>query len=133
MRGVENGNSSCGRQGAIQTSSPMLRLEPSSEPFNAASASRLGVSNSLLPILLLVASLGCTLASFLIHATMITAINRKLDAHSQISCLNRDFLGTFKLHRQLYPESTRRMAVILSLGLSVAFGLGFTFIQSLQH
>ena len=93
----------------------------------------LGMSNSLLSIIVLVASLGCALAGFLIHATMITAINSKRDAHSQISCLNRDFLGTFKLHRQLYPDSTLRVAVVLSLGLSVAFGLGFTFIQSLQH
>ena len=91
------------------------------------------MSNSLLSIIVLVASLGCTLAGFLIHATMITAINSKRDAHSQISCLNRNFLSTFKLHRQLYPDSTLRVAVVLSLGLSVALGLGFTFIQSLQH
>ncbi len=91
------------------------------------------MSNSLLAILLLVAGLGCTLASVLIHTTMITAINSKRDAGSQISCLNRDFLGTFKLHRQLYPESALRVAVVISLGLSVAFGLAFTFIQSLQH
>jgi hypothetical protein len=62
---------------------------------------------------------------------MIAGINRKRDVHSQFSYLNRDFLGTFELHRQLYPESMLRGAVILSLGLSLTFGLGFTFMQSL--
>jgi hypothetical protein len=72
-------------------------------------------------------------ASLLIHGTMIAGINCKRDARSQLSYLNRDFFGTFDSHRQLYPKSTLRGAMILALGLSVAFGLGLTLIQGLQH
>ena len=82
------------------------------------------MSNSLLSVLLLIATLGCMVASLLIHGTMIAGINCKRDARSQLSYLNRDFFGTFDSHRQLYPKSTLRGAMILALGLSVAFGLG---------
>ena len=91
------------------------------------------MSNSLLSILLLVASLGCMVTSILVRTMIITAINSKRDAHSRLSYLDRDFLGILKLHRQLYSESFLRGAVILSLGLSVASGLGFTLMQSLRH
>ena len=91
------------------------------------------MSNSLLSALLLVTTLGCAVASFLIHVAMIAGINSKRGTRSQLSYLNRDFFGTLDLHRQLYPKSTSRIALILSLGLSVAFGLGLALTQSLQH
>jgi hypothetical protein len=64
---------------------------------------------------------------------MIAEINCKSDARSQLSYLSRDFRGTFDAHRHLYPKSILRGTLILTLGLSVAFGLGFTHIQGLQH
>jgi hypothetical protein len=91
------------------------------------------MSNSLLSTILLVATLGCIVASLLSLGTMIAEINCKRDARSQLSYLNRDFRGTLDSHRQLYPKSTLRGAAILAIGLSVAFGLGFTLVQGLQH
>jgi hypothetical protein len=91
------------------------------------------MSNSLLSVLLLVATLVCTVASLLIHVTMIAEINSKRDARSQLSYLNRDFFGAFDSHCQLYPKSTLRGALIFVLGLTVVFGLGFALTQSLQH
>lgn len=91
------------------------------------------MSNSLLSALLLIAALGCIFAGLLSHGTMIAEINCKRDAHSQISYLNRDFFGTLDSHRQLYPTSALRGVTILAIGLSVAFGLGFTLVQGLQR
>ncbi len=41
--------------------------------------------------------------------------------------------GIFHQHCQLYPESNLRMALILSLGLLTACGLGFVLMQSLSQ
>jgi membrane protein YqaA with SNARE-associated domain len=89
------------------------------------------MSNSVISALLLIATLGCTLGSFLIRAWIIARINFKRDAHSQISYLDRDFSGMLDLHRQFYPDSTLRVVTILVLGLLVVFGLSFTFVQGL--
>lgn len=91
------------------------------------------MSNSLLSVLLLVTTIGCSVASFLIHVAIIAGINRKRDTRSQLSYLDRDFFGTLDLHRQLYPKSIVRRAQIISLGISVALGLSFALTQSLLH
>jgi hypothetical protein len=72
------------------------------------------------------------IASLLIHLMIVGEVNYKRDARSQLSYLDRNFLGILDAHRQLYPKSILRIAMVLALGLSVALVLGFTFIQSLQ-
>lgn len=90
------------------------------------------MSNSLLSALLLVATSGCIVASLLIRAKIVANINLKRDSRSQLSYLDRDFFGIFDSHRQLYPKSNLRAAMILALGLSIVFGLGFTLVQALH-
>ena len=87
------------------------------------------MSNLLLSAVFLTATLGSIVGSLLIRARMVDEINRKRGARSQFSFLDRDFLGMLDLHRQLYPESNLRIATVLGLILSVAFGLGFTIVQ----
>jgi hypothetical protein len=89
------------------------------------------MSNTLLSILLLAATLGCIVASMLINGMIVAGINSKRDFRSQLSYMNRGFFGTLALHRQLYPESILRGAMILALVLSVVFALGFALTQSL--
>jgi hypothetical protein len=91
------------------------------------------MSSSLISVLLLMATLGCIIGGLFIRAWMITGINSKRDARSQISYLDRDFLGMLDLHRQFYPRSSLRVATIVVLCLSVVFALGFTFMQGVQR
>jgi hypothetical protein len=98
--------------------------------YTLRSTVRLNVSHSELSVLLLVASLACIAASAYIHTAIIAAINRRRDADSQVSNFDRDFLGIFDLHRQLYPTSNLRKAFILSFAFSMICGLGFIFLQN---
>jgi hypothetical protein len=91
------------------------------------------MSSFLISALLLVATLGCIIGSLIIRAWMIAGINLKCDSRSQISYLDRDFLGMLDLHRRYYPKSALRVVTIIVLGLSVVFGLGFTIIQGSQR
>ena len=91
------------------------------------------MSNKLVSAIILVMLLGCMLATLVIRAMIIAEINSRRDAHSQIWMLDRDFFGTFRLHRQIHPQSPLRMLMILSLVLSMSFGLGFTLVQNLSN
>ena len=87
--------------------------------------------NSMLSILLMVAMLGCMLASWAVYAAMITGINFKCDRSSQLSYVDRDIPEIFRLHRQFYPESTLPIWMVLSIGCLVVSGFGFVFALSL--
>jgi hypothetical protein len=89
------------------------------------------MSNFLVSAILMVAFLGCIIANLLIRAMIIAEINSKRNAHSQISFLDRDFLGIFDLHRQINPNSQLRKYTILLLALSIALCLNFTLVQNL--
>jgi pilus assembly protein TadC len=91
------------------------------------------MSNLLISAIFIVALLGCILATLLIRMMIIAGINSKRDVHSQISFLNRDFLGILSLHRKMYPKSLLRKYIILTLALTVALGLSFTLVQNLRN
>jgi hypothetical protein len=82
--------------------------------------------------LLLLATLGCIISGLLIRFAIISEINSKRGARSQVSFLDRDFLEILSLHRQLFPNSQLRGFQILMVVLSVVFGLGFTLAQTLR-
>jgi hypothetical protein len=88
------------------------------------------MSNSLLSAFLLATTLGGMVATALMHVAMIAGLNSRRNVSSQISYLNRDFLGTFRAHRHLYPKSALPWILALTLALSIACGLGFAFIES---
>jgi hypothetical protein len=89
------------------------------------------MSNTLLSILLLAATLADIVACLLIRVMLVSGINCKRDSGSQLSYLSRDFFGTLDSHRQLYPKSRLRKAMILALGFSVVLAFGFALAQSL--
>jgi pilus assembly protein TadC len=91
------------------------------------------MSNLLISAIFIVALLGCILATLLIRMMIIAEINSKRDARSQISFLDRDFLGILSQHRQMYPKSLLRKYIILTLALTVALGLSFTLVQNLRN
>jgi pilus assembly protein TadC len=91
------------------------------------------MSNPLVSVILLVALLGCILTNLLIRAIIVEEINSKRDVRSQISYFNRDFLGILDLHRQMYPKSLLRKYTILTIALTVVFGLSFTLVQNLRN
>jgi hypothetical protein len=91
------------------------------------------MSKFLLSVLFSAAAVGNIIATLLIRAKIITEINSKRDPRSQISFLDRDFLGTLDSHRRLYPKSFIRVALILTLGLSVVFCLCITLVQGSQQ
>ena len=89
--------------------------------------------NLLLFAILLIATLGSIVAGLLIRAEMVAEINSKRDARSRLSFLERDFIGMLALHRQLFPKSNLRIATVLAVALSIAFGLSFTIVQGIQR
>ncbi len=86
--------------------------------------------NTMLSAFFAVALLGCIVANLFIRAKVVAQINCKRDPRLQLSYMDRDFLGMLDSHRQLYPKSTLRIAMILLLGLSVACALGLAVTQN---
>ncbi|MGA3371695.1 MAG: hypothetical protein ABSC48_08040 [Terracidiphilus sp.] len=91
------------------------------------------MSSRLVSVILVVAFLGCLIATLLIRAMVIAEINSKRNARAQVSFLDRDFLRIFNLHRQINPKSLLRKYMIIALALAVVLGLSFTLVQNLRN